>query len=226
MKLLEKLRNKKMKKLANKTEIKFNKNIMQDIQSELGWKDFTEKNLNEKDVLEYPILTSEEYKNAAKKSYERLMIAISEINNELMLSAEIEEREKQFLIHNLMYIDGEIDADYEEEYDDYPSLEPSEEKTKKAYKNLKLKIKTFDEDVLTTSGEKNNCNNDNVVDNLIQHYDRLIHALDKTIELLNGISNLLEEELKSEAGCKLESESKSDEEIKAIEQKEDNINEL
>lgn len=118
MKLLEKLRIKKMKKLANKTEIKFNKKIMQDIQNELNWKDFVEDNSVE-EILSYPILNAEDYENASKKSYEGLKIALQEINNELLLSTEQDERENQFLMHNLMYIDGEIDAEYEETYDDY-----------------------------------------------------------------------------------------------------------
>ncbi len=81
MKLLEKLRIKKQKNLANKTEIKFNKNIMQDIQKEMNYKDFNEENSVEEDVLSYPILSASDYEKARKKSYKRLQIAIHDLED-------------------------------------------------------------------------------------------------------------------------------------------------
>lgn len=81
MKLLEKLRIKKQKKLANKTEIRFRNDIMQDIQQELSYKDFVEEDLVEKDVLSYPILSASDYKKASKKSYKRLQIAIHDLED-------------------------------------------------------------------------------------------------------------------------------------------------
>lgn len=79
MKLLEKLRIKKQKKLANKTEIKFRNEIMQDIQQELNYKDFIEADSVDEEMISYPILSSKDYEKASRKSYKRLQIAIHEL---------------------------------------------------------------------------------------------------------------------------------------------------
>ena len=54
-----------------------------------------------------------------KKPYNGIKVEISCFENDILQSAEISEKEKEFQIHNLMYRDGEIEAEYEEKYDDY-----------------------------------------------------------------------------------------------------------
>ena len=146
MSLIKKLNKKKQGKI---TKIKYNETINNSIQESMAW-------------------------NKLKKSYQEVKMDVTFINEEIVRASQFENVTQKTLeaskkkendnkyMHHFMYRDGETDAEYEEEYDDYadgeivPILATDDEVLigvqKKKYKKIEVEKKEID-DVLQVSGE-------------------------------------------------------------------------